>query len=58
MFSSSNELIYFVSNDCSFVKITSVYLNPSLAVNLCADDDLQSVITYTANFSFIKVLLD
>ena len=58
MFSPSNELIIFVSTDCSFVRVTSYYLNPNLFVNVWADVVLQSVITLIANFLSIKVLLD
>ena len=37
MFSPSNELIIFVSTDCSFLKMISYCLNPNFVLNLCAD---------------------
>ena len=32
LYSPSNELIIFVSTDCSFVKITSYCLNPNVVL--------------------------
>ena len=58
MFYPSDELIIFVSIDCSFVKMTSYCLSPNFVLNLRADVVLQSIITMTSNFSFIKILLD
>ena len=37
--------------------MTSYCLNPSLVLNLWSDIVLQSITTLTANFSFIKILL-
>ena len=58
MFCPLNELISFNSTDCSFVEITSYYLNPNHYLNLCANVVLQSIITLTANFSSVKFLMD
>ena len=52
-----NELIIFVSTDCSFVKMTSYRLKPNLVLNLWAIIVLQFIITLIANFSSIKILL-
>ena len=50
IFSTSNEMFIFVSNDCSLVKMTSNCLNHNLLLDLCVDVVLQSIITLTGNF--------
>ena len=50
MFFPSNELLNFVSNDCSSVKMISCCLNPNLVLNLCATVALQLIITFATNY--------
>ena len=57
MFSPSDELIIFVSTNCSFVKITLYCLNPNFLLNFCVAVVPQSMITLAANPLHIKVLL-
>ena len=57
MFFPSNVLFISVSTDCSFFNMRSYCLNLDLALYLCADVFLQSLITLTVNFLSIKVQL-
>ena len=43
--------------DCSFVKITSCFLNSNPFLNVWGDGVLQSIIILIANFSLMKILL-
>ena len=45
----SNEVIIFISTNCSLVKITSYCLNPNLVLKLCAATVLQSMIILIVN---------
>ena len=55
MFSPSNEF-FFVSTDCSLVKMTSYYLNPNLLVNLYAGVVVQFIINLVGNCLHLKIM--
>ena len=57
MFSPSNELFIFFISDCCLVKMTSIFFNANLVLNLYAAVVLQSMITLTATYLTIKFLL-
>ena len=57
IFSTSNEPFIFVSTGHSSAKMISWCFNVNPVPNLCAAVVLQSMITWVANFSRIKILL-